>query len=45
MKISGALKQLIKKIESGRLVSKSNHPQNYDKAMAIIEKRKSVQKV
>lgn len=39
MKISGALKTLIKKIESGAVVTTQSNPQNYAKALAKIAQR------
>lgn len=41
MKVTGALKSLIKKIEKGYIVSKLAYPQNYDKAIEVIAKRKA----
>lgn len=39
MKISGALKTLIKKIQSGVIVTIQSNPQNHAKALAKIAQR------
>jgi len=41
MKISGALKKVIKKLTHEGLVLESQHPQNYEKAKVIIAKRQA----
>lgn len=41
-KVSGALKRLINKMNSGSyLITKESHPENYDKAIEKIEQRKA----